>query len=111
MNVMLQLYALIFLLFVGEVIFAQYAGKEKFVFIDTHNDVLSKQIGNGANLALNQPDLCFDLIKASKGKMAAQVFSIWCDEVFGKGAAYARANQEIDSLFALIHRNNATMMF
>jgi xylan 1,4-beta-xylosidase len=74
-------------------------------FIDTHNDILSKQIVGGQNLALEQPGLALDLPKARKGHLAAQEFSIWCDEVYGKGQAFAMANREIDSLYALIRRN------
>ncbi len=91
--------------------FFAFAQKNKFTFIDTHNDVLSKQIENGANLAIHQPDLNFDLLKASEGNLGAQVFSIWCDEIYGKGKAFARANREIDSLLLLIKRNTGKMAF
>ena len=74
-------------------------------FVDTHNDVLSKQIITGADLTVKQPDLNFDLIKAAEGKLRVQVFSIWCDEIYGKGKAFAVANREIDSLIALVNRN------
>lgn len=87
------------------------AQKSKFTFIDTHNDVLSKQIENGADLAIYQPALNFDLIKAAGGNLGAQVFSVWCDEIYGKGKAFARANREIDSLLALIKRNPNKMAF
>jgi membrane dipeptidase len=87
------------------------AQKEKILFIDTHNDVLSKQIENGANLAISQPALNFDLVKAAKGDLGVQVFSIWCDETIGKGKAFKHANREIDSLLALVHRNPDKMAF
>ena len=87
------------------------AQKEKFSFIDTHNDVLSKQIITGANLAIHQQELNFDLLKAAKGNLAVQVFSIWCDESLGKGKAFAHANREIDSLLLLIKRNPDKMVF
>ncbi|MEP7141825.1 MAG: dipeptidase [Ferruginibacter sp.] len=106
---MLKLYAFVFLLPFCSLASAQNTG-EKFIFIDTHNDVLSKQILIGADLAVSQPDLNFDLVKASKGNLAGQVFSIWCDEVYGKGKAFARANREIDSLLAFIKRNPRKMM-
>jgi membrane dipeptidase len=102
---MLKLYAFVFLLPVCLLAAAQNEQKEKFIFIDTHNDVLSKQILSGADLAVNQPELNFDLLKAAKGNLGAQVFSIWCDEVYGRGKAFAHANREIDSLLALIKRN------
>ncbi|MEP7108094.1 MAG: dipeptidase [Ferruginibacter sp.] len=89
--------------------FAQKEQEDKFIFIDTHNDVMSKQILSGADLAISQPALNFDLVKASKGNLGAQVFSIWCDEVYGKGKAFNRANREMDSLLALIKRNPGKM--
>ena len=91
--------------------FFAVAQKGRFTFIDTHNDVLSKQIENGADLAIHQPALNFDLLKASDGNLGAQVFSIWCGEIYGKGKAFARANREIDSLLSLIQRNPGKMAF
>ena len=81
------------------------ASTDDIYFIDTHNDVLSKQVMTGEDLARLQPDVQLDLVKAKEGHMAAQVFSIWCGEEYGKGRAFARANQEIDSLQSLIARN------
>lgn len=74
-------------------------------WIDTHDDVLSKQVRSGEDLGKLQPDVQFDLVKAREGNMAAQVFSIWCGEEYGAGRAFKRANQEIDSLESLIKRN------
>lgn len=90
---------------------AQKKEANSFTFIDTHNDVLSKQLLTGADLAVYQPELNFDLVKAAKGKLGAQVFSIWCDETYGPGKGFARANREIDSLMALIKRNPTKMSF
>ena len=72
--------------------------------------MLSKQIITGADLAKEQPETNFDLPKAARGTLAAQVFSIWCDETYGTGKAYKKANEEIDSLYALIKRNPKKMM-
>lgn len=74
-------------------------------WIDTHDDVLSKQVRSGEDLGKLQPDVQLDLVKAKEGNMAAQVFSIWCGEEYGAGRAFKRANQEIDSLEGLIKRN------
>jgi membrane dipeptidase len=79
-------------------------------FIDTHNDVLSRQIRLGSDLAVEQKDLQLDLVKAKEAHMAGQVFSIWCGDEFGIGTAFKRANQEIDSLYALGARNPDKMM-
>ena len=78
-------------------------------FIDTHNDVLSKQMVNPVDLSKEQTSTEFDLPKARRGNLAAQVFSIWCDERYGTGKAYAWANREIDSLYALVERNSDNM--
>lgn len=77
----------------------------QFQFIDTHNDILSNQIITGIDLAKEQPSVNFDLPKAKRGHLAGQIFSIWCDEKYGTGSAFAMATREIDSLTALIHRN------
>lgn len=76
-----------------------------FVLADTHNDALSNQIVTGANLAKRQADGNFDLVRAKEGGLDVQVFSIWCGPQYGHGSAYAFANREIDSLYALIQRN------
>ena len=76
------------------------AKADKIYFIDTHNDVLSKQKITGEDLGKEQPETNFDLPKAARGNLAAQVFSIWCDETYGPGKAYKKANEEIDSLNA-----------
>ena len=87
------------------------AGAQRHIYwIDTHNDVLSEQIRSGEDLAKFQKDVRLDLPKARKANMAAQVFSIWCGEEFGPGKAFARANQEIDSLQSLAARNPDKMV-
>jgi len=74
---------------------------KKAILIDTHDDVLSRQIKNGLDLAKEHEVFDFDLVKAKKGGLDAQVFSIWCDE---KGD-YNNAVTEIDSLDALLKRH------
>lgn len=108
---MRNLLLLIALLHLFGVVKAQKITHDNVMFIDTHNDVLSKQILNGADLSINQPALNFDLPKANKGNLGAQVFSIWCDEIYSNGKAFARANQEIDSLLAFVQRNADKVTF
>jgi membrane dipeptidase len=43
------------------------------------------------------------------GGVDVQVFSIFCDEHFGKGSAFAYANRELDSLYAIAARNPSKM--
>lgn len=78
---------------------------QKAILIDTHNDVLSTQLITKADLGKRQDAGNFDLIRAQEGGLDAQIFSIWCGETYGKGTAFAMANKEIDSLYALIKRN------
>ncbi|WPU96833.1 dipeptidase [Mucilaginibacter sabulilitoris] len=78
---------------------------QKAILIDTHNDVLSNQLITKFDLAKRQTEGNFDLVRAKEGGLKAQIFSIWCGEKYGKGTAFAMANREIDSLYALIKRN------
>ncbi|MDR6943967.1 membrane dipeptidase [Mucilaginibacter pocheonensis] len=78
---------------------------QKAILIDTHNDVFSNQLINRFDLAKRQTEGNFDLVRAREGGLDAQIFSIWCGEKYGKGTAFAMANREIDSLYALIGRN------
>ena len=45
-----------------------------------------------------------------EGGIDVQIFSIFCDENYGNGTAYAFANREIDSLYAYVARNPSSMM-
>ena len=46
-----------------------------------------------------------DLARFRKGGVDIQVFSIFCDDRFGRGSAFKQANREIDSLYAIAGRN------
>ena len=83
-------------------VFAQNASKihQNAILIDTHGDILFNQIKSGIDIGQLQKTGYFDLVRAKKGGLDAQFFSIWCDETGG----YAVANQEIDSLYSLIKR-------
>ena len=85
---------------------------EEAIVIDTHNDVLSSATMKGLNI---EKDLTgkthSDLARFKKGGVDIQVFSIFCDERFGKDTAFKYANIEIDSLYAIVARNgDKTMM-
>ena len=81
------------------------------VVIDTHNDVLSTATMRGLKI---ENDLTgqthSDINRFIKGGIDIQVFSIFCDERFGKDTAFKYANQEMDSLYAIVSRNNNKMM-
>ncbi|MFD0793686.1 dipeptidase [Mucilaginibacter litoreus] len=89
------------------VTFAQQANKihNKAILVDTHNDALSNELITGVDLAKLQADGNFDLVRAKQGGLDVQVFSVWCGEQHADKDAYAFANREIDSLYALIQRN------
>jgi membrane dipeptidase len=45
------------------------------------------------------------MARLKAGGMKVQVFSIFCDERYGKGTAFAKANRHMDSLMAIINRH------
>lgn len=73
---------------------------KKAIVVDTHGDILFNQIVSGIDIGKLQATGDFDLVRAKKGGLDVQVFSIWCDETGG----YDVANQEIDSLYSLVKR-------
>lgn len=79
---------------------------QQSVVVDTHNDVLSSATMKGLNI---ESDLTgkthSDLARLRKGGVDVQVFSIFCDERFGKGTAFNFAVREMDSLQAIAARN------
>ena len=77
---------------------------QRTILVDTHNDILSNELITKLDIGQLQTTGNFDLVRAKKGGLDAQVFSIWCGEDYGKGTAFAFANREIDSLYALIAR-------
>ena len=77
---------------------------QRAILVDTHNDILSNELITHLDIGQRQTEGNFDLVRAKEGGLKAQVFSIWCGEDYGKGTAFAFANREIDSLYALIVR-------
>jgi membrane dipeptidase len=81
------------------------------ILVDTHNDVLSSVTMKDMSI---EQDLTgkaqSDISRFKKGGVDIQVFSIFCDEQFGKDTAFKFANIEIDSLYAIVSRNPAKMM-
>lgn len=78
---------------------------QRAILVDTHNDAISNQLITKADLGKLQTTGNFDLVRAKTAGLDVQVFSIWCGDQYGNGTAYAYANREIDSLYALINRN------
>jgi len=77
---------------------------QRAILVDTHNDILSNELITHLDMGQLQSTGNFDLVRAKQGGLDAQVFSIWCGEDYGKGKAFAFANREIDSLYAVIAR-------
>jgi membrane dipeptidase len=103
----------ILLLLLPSILHAQKSGKlhERSVVVDTHNDVLSTVTLNGLSVETDLSGKAHsDLARWKKGGVDIQIFSVFCDERYGTGTAFARANREIDSLYAIVGRNPEQMM-
>jgi membrane dipeptidase len=84
---------------------------DQAIVIDTHNDVLSTVTMRGLNFENDLSSKSHsDLNRFKRGGVDIEVFSIFCDERFGKDTAYKYANIEIDSLYAIVKRNPGKMM-
>lgn len=81
------------------------------VVVDTHNDVLSTVTLRGLNVDNDLSGKTHsDLARFKKGGVDVQVFSVFCDERFGRDTAFKFANLEIDSLYAIVSRNSDKLM-
>ncbi|WP_231492033.1 dipeptidase [Pedobacter sp. Leaf170] len=98
----MKYFILLFFLLVENYVFAQNANKihQEAIVIDTHGDILYNQIMSGIDIGKLQSTGNFDLIRAKRGGLDVQFFSVWCDET----GDYAIANRQIDSLYSLIKR-------
>ncbi|ULQ55551.1 dipeptidase [Flavihumibacter rivuli] len=90
---------------------AQRSFHDKLVVVDTHNDVISTASMNGMSFDTDLYGKTHsDLNRFRKGGVDIQIFSIFCDETFGKGTAFNRAVREMDSLDAIVARNPDRIM-
>ncbi|ALJ00555.1 dipeptidase [Rufibacter tibetensis] len=79
---------------------------QKVVLVDTHNDVISQVIMEGLSVEQDLTGKAHtDLVRMKKGGLDVQVFAVFCDETYGPGRAFAFANQQIDTLEAVVRRN------
>ncbi|RNI30622.1 dipeptidase [Rufibacter latericius] len=79
---------------------------QKAILVDTHNDVLSQVVMEGQSMERDLTGKAHtDLARMKKGGVDVQVFAVFCDETYGPGKAYAFANQQIDTLEAIVKRN------
>jgi len=80
------------------------------ILIDTHNDVLSEVSMKGRRIDQDLAGISqSDLARFKKGGVDVQIFSIFCDNRFGRDTAFKYANIEMDSLMATIQRNPSKM--
>lgn len=81
------------------------------VLVDAHNDVLSTVSMRAMNI---DHDLRVrshsDIGRFQKSGVDVQIFSVFCDERFGKDTAFKYANIEIDSLYSIVARNQDKLM-
>lgn len=105
------------LLFLICILFSVSAFSQKYKRIhrkayiaDTHNDVLMHTM-NGLQIDTDLTGKTHsDIGRFIKANYAAQMFSVFCDERFGKDTAFKYALLEIDSLKAIADRNSSRMM-
>jgi membrane dipeptidase len=87
------------------------SAQKKFILADTHNDVLSGYVLDGHPFDSDLSSMAHsDLKRMQEGGVSIQMFSIFCNERYGKGRAFKRALEQIDSLDAVVRRNPDKMM-
>jgi membrane dipeptidase len=79
------------------------------VVADTHNDVLLRAL-EGEDLSQRTTNGHSDVVRLKEGGVDIEFFSVWCGANFGKGTAFKRANQMIDTLEAIIKRSRGEIM-
>jgi membrane dipeptidase len=81
------------------------------IVIDTHNDFISTSIEKKLGFDQSLKGITHsDLKRMKEGGIDIQIFSIFCDENYGKGTAFSFANREMDSMYAIIQRNPTNTM-
>jgi membrane dipeptidase len=105
-------YFLIYLILLSEFSLAQSAEKihADAILVDTHNDFLSKAVDAHVVFDTDLSGITqSDLSRMRIGGVDVQVWSIFCDDHYGKGSAFKYASRELDSLYAIAGRNPKTM--
>ncbi|MFC6999732.1 dipeptidase [Rufibacter roseus] len=79
---------------------------QKAILVDTHNDVLSQVVMEGHSVEHDLTGKAHtDLVRMQKGGVDVQLFAVFSDETYGPGRAFRFANDQIDSLEAIVRRN------
>ncbi|MDP3946944.1 MAG: dipeptidase [Lutibacter sp.] len=82
---------------------------DKAILIDTHNDILMKIVDDGFAFDTDLKGKTHsDLSRLKKGGVDVQLFSVFCDGT--QVNPYAYANQQMDSLDAVLKRNPDKMI-
>lgn len=82
---------------------------EKSIVADTHNDVLLRAL-EGEDLSVRTTNGHSDVVRLKEGGVDVQIFSVWCGDNFGKGRAFNRAVEMMDTLEAIISRSRGRMI-
>ena len=104
---------LLFILLLPVLLTAQSYKKlhQRSIVIDTHNDFPNQSMEKGVRFDQDLKGITHsDLKRMKEGGIDVQVFSIWSDGTFTAGKGFARANRQIDSLYAWTNRNPSAMM-
>jgi len=84
---------------------------QRSIVIDTHNDFPNQSMEKGIRFDQDLKGITHsDLKRMKEGGIDVQVFSIWSDGTFTAGKGFARANRQIDSVYAWTNRNPSAMM-
>lgn len=84
---------------------------KRAVVIDTHNDFPTQSIEKNVSFDQHLKGITHsDLKRMKEGGVDVQIFSIWSDGTYTTGKGFARANRQIDSLYAWTNRNPSAMM-
>lgn len=108
----MRYFLILILLSLQALSFAQQYKKIHFdaILVDTHNDFLSKAVEEHVVFDDNLLGVTHsDLTRMKTGGVKVEFFSIFCNGNYGKGSAFAFANQELDSLYNIASRNPAKM--
>lgn len=95
------------LLFTIPGVFAQDVKEihKKAILIDMHNDVIYESMLPGKDIGKRLKTGHTDLPRLKEGGVDVQFFSVWSSGKYGKGTAFAFANQQIDTLMMLLKRH------
>lgn len=81
------------------------------IVADAHNDVIGSHTMKGRDIAKYVKEAQTDLVRLKEGGVNLQIFSIFCNQKYGKGTAFNYANAMIDALDGVIRTNQDKISF